>query len=324
LSSSGLAELSDDGQLPQSQNSRRMRLLQKYALVQHGVNAKEVASKLNPNVIYSPYTDFLFGSNSCPQIITCHDRVPLFYPNSKRSYLYSRFFVPSHLIRAERVIAISQSVADTLVDLGLTSRQIDVVPNGVAAVEHPIASPFGEDILMLARHDLNKNIGFVLIALARFIRFAPSWQGSLVVIGKVGSQTRFLKNLEKELGLLGRVTWTSHLDDEELDRQMRRSYCLVSASLMEGFDYPLLEAQAIGLPTLASRIPVHSEFHSNTSLLFCLSDQGVELSQKLQELFHDPSLWKDLSSRGLLNSRNLSLSRQASSIYAVLKTYISR
>ena len=36
----------------------------------------------------------------------------------------------------------------------------------------------------------------------------------------------------------------------------------------EGFDYPVLEAKAEGIPTLLSQIPVHVEFHAGSSLFF--------------------------------------------------------
>ena len=41
------------------------------------------------------------------------------------------------------------------------------------------------------------------------------------------------------------MSWVNHLEEDQLERQMRVSYCLISPSLMEGFDYPLFEAQAL-------------------------------------------------------------------------------
>ena len=65
---------------------------------------------------------------------------------------------------------------------------------------------------------------------------------------------------------------------------------------MEGFDYPLFEAQARGLPTLASRIPVH-EVHGESALLF--DDDGGVVSHCLAAA-RDPSLWLQLSQTGLI------------------------
>ena len=56
------------------------------------------------------------------------------------------------------------------------------------------------------------------------------------------------------------------------------SLALLSASTEEGFDYPVLEAKAEGTPTLISDIPVHREFHQDSSLFFPVDDDGVALA----------------------------------------------
>ena len=99
---------------------------------------------------------------------------------------------------------------------------------------------------------------------------------------------------------------------------MRSAFCLISPSLMEGFDYPLLEAQALGLPTLASRIPVHQELHSEASLLFELEDGGDTMACLLMRLDRDPALWRQLSQAGLRNASARSSQRQASELHHLL------
>jgi glycosyltransferase involved in cell wall biosynthesis len=86
-------------------------------------------------------------------------------------------------------------------------------------------------VVVLARHDRNKNVQLALEGFARFL----------------------------VLNLDSRISWLALLTDQELAQILRQAFCLVSCSLMEGFDLPLLEAQAIGLPTLASDIEVHRD-----------------------------------------------------------------
>jgi glycosyltransferase involved in cell wall biosynthesis len=320
LNVSGSAEFSRDPKLPKCQSSRLMRWLQSNALVQHALNIKGLVAKLGPSAIYSPYTDYLFGIRDVPQIITCHDLTPLCFPSSRRAYWRSRLWLPLHLKRATSVIAISQSVADHLVNCGVPTKRIEVIPNGVETIGDPIVEPIGHDFLILARHALNKNIGLALKGFSRFLGLEPEWPGRLVVVGNAGGETSLLKQLESELGLYGRVLWLEHLDERQLQRQMRASFCLISSSLMEGFDYPLLEAQALGLPTLASKISVHCEFHCDKAILFELHDDGIDLAHKLSELAASSSLWQDLSLRGISNSKLYSLSRQVSSIKTLLES----
>ena len=106
-------------------------------MVQHGVDFKQLVEKVNPTLIYSPYTDFLFGIRDYPQVLTCHVLTPLHFPSSLRSYWRSRLWLPLHLRRALRVIAISQSVADHLVNTGMSAKYIEVIPNGVETVIDP-------------------------------------------------------------------------------------------------------------------------------------------------------------------------------------------
>lgn len=299
--------------------SRWLRWLQANALAQHALPVRRLVAQVDPAVIYSPYTDLLLAVRDRPQVITCHDLTPLVLPNSRRAYWRSRLWLPRHLHRATRVIAISRTVADQLVDQGLPASRIIVVANGVEPVADPLRAPAGSDCLVLARHARNKNVGLALQGFAQLLRHEPLWPGQLVVVGGAGRHTPALQRLERDLGLGGRVRWLPHLDEQALERQWRASFCLISPSLMEGFDYPLLEAQVRGLPTLASQIPVHRELHTGVALLFELQDGGCSLGRHLQQLARDSSLWQQLSQAGLAHAKTYSVARQASSIAQVLE-----
>ena len=319
----GQVELAADNQLPQEQGSRLMRFLQTNAMVQHAVPVRRLVSAADPAVIYSPYTDLLFGLPNLSQVITCHDLTPLYFPSSRRAYWRSRLWLPRHLQDATRVIAISRHVADLLVNEGLPARQIIVIPNGVEVVADPIQTPSSRDVLLLARHSRNKNIPLALRGFAQLLALEPHWEGSLVIVGGRGRVTAQLLQLERSLDLTGRVQWLPNLTDEDLERQWRSSFCLISTSLMEGCDYPLLEAQVRGLPTLASRIPVHEELHKEAAFLFDLDDDGVSLATQIQQLARDSCLWKHLSQAGLINAQQLTLQQQSCSIHQLLSSLCS-
>lgn len=318
LSSSGTPCISLNPFLPQVQTSTWFRFLQDQSLVQHSVSLRSLFGFQPPDLVYSPYPDYLFQLRGVPQVITCHDLIPLYYPNSQRAYLRSRFYLSRHFRRSDWVIAISRTVADQLISTGIHPNRIEVIPNGVPSASDPISGPSSFDCLLVSRHSIHKNISYALLAFAHLLRLEPGWPGNLVVVGSQGRCTAGLLRLERQLGLLGRIRWLSYLTDEDLSHLYRTSLCLVSPSLMEGFDYPLAEAQAHGLPTLASNIPVHREFHQVTSLLFELDDQGVTMAHQIQSIGRDPALWRHLSLAGLSNSQSLSLHRQARDIHDML------
>ena len=90
----------------------------------------------------------------------------------------------------------------------------------------------------------------------------------------------------------------------------------VSASLEEGFDYPVLEAKAEGIPTLLSQIPVHAEFHAGSSLFFPTEGGEEAFADALSQLLIDSRLWWDLSAAGRQLALSLSVARQQHSLCA--------
>ena len=318
VSGQGEAELSASRELPSQQQSRWMRQLQAQALVQHAVPVRRLLRDHWPERIYSPYTDWLWALPGVPQVITCHDLTPLSYPNSLRSSWRSRVWLPHHLKRARLVVAISRSVADQLVNTGVPASRIAIVPNGVEPVAEPLLAPASHDCVVLARHARNKNLALALSGFAALLARQPDWPGQLVIVGRPDRCTRALRRQQQDLGLDGKLRWVDQLADPELEALLRSAFCLISPSLMEGFDYPLLEAQALGLPTLASRIDVHEELHRDASLLFELHDHGSTMASQLLRLDRDRTLWQQLSQAGLRNAGTHTSQRQAQDLHTLL------
>ena len=324
LTETGLATLSREEQMPQSQSSTLMRWCQKRAVVQHLVPVNKIIDKVKPSLIYSPFTDRLNTNKEYTQVITCHDLTPLHFPNSRKAYFYSRYWQPLHLHKANHLIAISKSVANQLIEAGLSASKITIVPNGIEEVLNPALTALTGNCLILARHARNKNLKLALEGFANFLRLQPSWQGKLIIVGSKDSCTIDLYHLATELGLSDKLHWRTHVPEEELNLLIRTSFCLISSSLMEGFDYPLLEAQARGIPTLASSIPVHHELHQNTSLFFKLEDRGASLGLQLNRLAKEPNLWKQLSQAGISQAKNYSLKRQIFNIENILSDLLKK
>ena len=144
------------------------------------------------------------------------------------------------------------------------------------------------------------------------------------IVGAQGPKSLSLFSLATSLGLQDRVQWIPDLDSHSLEQILRQSFCLLSPSKMEGFDYPLFEAKARGIPSLASRIPVHEELHGDSTLFFDLDDQGVSLGEVWQRLARDITLWQQLSQTGLIQAKAYSLDRQISSINSLLDQVINQ
>ena len=304
------------GTLPRRLNSRRAAWVAAKAMTQFVTRYEpELAAA---SLIYAPYPDQLWRLRDQPQVITCHDLTPLVYPNSAAAHWYVKTVQLAACRAATRVIAISRTVADHLHGHGVPARQIEVIANGVPPATRCHDSPQGHDVVLLARHDRNKNVLLALQGFARFLARNPHWPGRLLIIGREGRCTPQLRQASRALNLESRISWLASLSDQHLAQILAQAFCLLSCSLMEGFDFPLLEAQAMGLPTLASDIPVHRELHHDASLLFRVDDQGESLAQGLHDIAHSATLWQQLSSLGSTNASRYTLDRQADQISQLL------
>ena len=109
----------------------------------------------------------------------------------------------------------------------------------------------------------------------------------LRVVGRGTSSSKELQALRRALPRPDGLELIDELDSGDLLALLRSSLALVSASLEEGFDYPVLEAKAEGIPTLLSQIPVHAEFHADSSLFFPAEGGEVAFADALSQLLAD-------------------------------------
>lgn len=300
-----------------------MALLQRFSLVQHGLDLPALLARRglgaeDLEVIYSPFFDALLLWPQVPQVITCHDLTPLLLPNSRKAWLRYRLWQPRHLRCASHIVAISRYVADQLLAVGVPVARIHVVANGITVVRERISAATSEDLLVLARHDANKNLVGLLRAFAGLQRRLPDWHGVLRIVGKTGRQTPQLLRLRRQLPRPEQLLFLPALDSAALLGHLRGSLALISASLEEGFDYPVLEAKAEGLPTLISEIPVHREFHADSSLFFPCDDDGAVLAAHVQHLRQDQQTWRQLSEAGHDLAKRLSVAAQVDQIRALI------
>ena len=128
------------------------------------------------------FFDALLVWPEVPQLITCHDLTPLVASNSRKAWLRYRFWQPRHCRTATRLIAISRYVADQLVAFGVHADRIEVIPNGITIQRPPVQSPASEDLLALARHDVNKNLPALFRGVDQLQRRRPQWRGVLRIV----------------------------------------------------------------------------------------------------------------------------------------------
>lgn len=157
------------------------------------------------------------------------------------------------LYRGRPFVAISESAGRDLVERGIPAAQVRVIPPGVAppAVDVDVATPRPPRAAYVGRLEPYKRVEVFLRAMARVVPRVPGLE--VVVIGR-GTAHAKLERLAADLGLAERTRFTGFLPDAERDALLLTVRVCVHPSAKEGFGLTVLEANAAGVPVVASDV----------------------------------------------------------------------
>lgn len=183
---------------------------------------------------------------------------------------------------ARRVIACSEHMRWEVTRLFELPDKVDVIPNGIdvslwqpskKAVKAARTKFAGTGPLMLfaGRLEYEKGVQTALRALPRLRRRHP---GLKLVVAGVGTQADMLRELVTELKIGKAVTFTGHLELEELAALIGAADVAVVPSIYEPFGLVALEAAAVGTPVVVAETGGLREFveHGSTGLRFVAED----------------------------------------------------
>ncbi|MHC5212081.1 MAG: glycosyltransferase family 4 protein [Planctomycetota bacterium] len=204
-----------------------------------------------------------------PVVLTVHD-LRFLHEDARISLarrLWARHRLPANLERAARVVAVSRSTADELVERGLVGRErVDVVPN---AASPGLARVVDADRLGMVRRGLGLNAryalalgpltphkrpGFLLDVLARVHALPEGADLSLVCAGRADAEAAAaFERRARAAGVEGHVRVVGPIDDEVLAALLCASDALLVPGTSEGFSIPVVDAQRARVPVVAVR-----------------------------------------------------------------------
>jgi glycosyltransferase involved in cell wall biosynthesis len=176
--------------------------------------------------------------------------------------------------------------------------KMHVVRCGIPLDKLPTPSPVssaGKTIVCVGRLSPEKGQAGLLEAFASVRTKHP--KASLVLAGDGPDRTN-LGAIAKDLGIGDAVTFVGRLTEEDALAEIARSDVLVLPSFMEGLPIVLMEAMAIGVPVIASRIAGIPELveDGKTGLLFTPSN-WEELVDCMDRLLSDDKLCAAITRR---------------------------
>jgi glycosyltransferase involved in cell wall biosynthesis len=215
-------------------------------------------------------------------------------------YLWERFM--PLVYRVPVIEVISESTKQDLVGRGFPAGRIHVVYCGIdEAVYHPDGheryEPGYPYILSIGRLKKYKRIDLVLQAFLRLAGHHPDLR--LLVAGE-GDDAARLVALSGALGIADRVVFTGRVGEEEKVRLLRGARFAVNTSPKEGWGLTNIEAQACGIPVIASDSPGLRESvrHDETGLLVPHGDVD-RLAGAMVRMLEDDGLRERLAAGAL-------------------------
>jgi glycosyltransferase involved in cell wall biosynthesis len=274
-------------------------------------------------------------SRPAKNVLTVFDLTTVLHPelHARTALWYWRHLAPLHLRWADRIIAISQDVADGLVQhFGLPSDKIEVVYCAPQSIfEEPVPPQLVEDVRrkhgLPARYLLfvgmlakKKNLPALIRALhllqERGVDFPP-----LVLVGRRYRQSDDSAIFEQlhTLGLESHVRYIGPVGDDDLRGLYGGAEMLVFPSLHEGFGIPCLEAMKCGVPVVAARSGATPEVVGDAALLVDDPMDAEALATGIQRLLEDTPLRQDLITRGAARAAQFSWPRLAGQVLALYR-----
>ncbi|MBN2445609.1 MAG: glycosyltransferase [Phycisphaerae bacterium] len=194
--------------------------------------------------------------------------------------------------RSDLIHSVSQGITDELVRLGVTPAKIIQFPIGMdpkrfcPAPGMPRAE--GTRFVAIRKHEPVYDNATIIRALGRLRAKGRTFHCTIACNGSLLDDH---KAQAREAGLDDAVSFTGNLPREQVVDTLRQADVYVSASLSDGTSVALLEAMAVGLTPVVSRIPANESWvdHGRTGLLFTPGDAD-DLASALETAIDDAEL----------------------------------
>jgi glycosyltransferase involved in cell wall biosynthesis len=270
------------------------------------------------------------GRLGCPRVVTCHDLIPLLFPDRYADWQEGwakgrRWLDEQRYVGADHVIAISQATkADLIRLLGVPERKISVVPNGIdlskwkprpSVLDAGVRARFRVEarpyLIYAGDADWRKNAEGMLAGLAgararmRHEDLCLVWAGLLR-----DDRRRSLLEHARAHGVDDALVLAGYVSDDELHALYRGALATLLVSHAEGFGYPVIEAMALGCPVIASNCSSLPEVAGDAALLVDPRDHGA-IAAAITTLAESPTERQRLIDKGKVRATEFTVERQA-------------
>lgn len=251
------------------------------------------------------------------RVVTVHDLTYKRHPEllQKETLENLDLLMTREMAAADAIVCVSESTRRDLLHF------YNVDPSRAFAIHSGLGTPPSAEhlaglparyILFVSTIEPRKDLGTLLDAFEELR--TNGYDGSLVVVGKIGWKSESLVPRLRSPG----VVHLDYLRAPQLATVYERAEAFVFPSLYEGFGFPLLEAMARGVPSIAARSSSLPEIGGDAALYFPPGDAPA-LVTELTRVLNDAALRDDLAMRGRARAAEFRWDRAAAETLAVLR-----
>lgn len=237
----------------------------------------------------------LHGSVARRRVITIHDLTYKRFPEllQKETLQNLETQMAREIGLADAIICVSESTRRDLLEFYRVdpSRAV-AIHSGLAPAPpaEPVEGLPARYILFVSTIEPRKDLGTLIDA---YERLRDSYDGSLVVVGKVGWKSDSIAPRLRGRG----IVHLDYLPPGQLATVYERAEAFVFPSIYEGFGFPLLEAMRHGIPSIAAHSSSLPEIGGAAALYFVPGDVDA-LEVNLRRVLSDAALRADLAELG--------------------------
>ena len=268
----------------------------------------------------------LLGAVARRRVVTIHDLTFKRFPEllQKETLVNLEHHMQRELAHSDAVICVSESTRRDLL------HYYDVDPSRAVTILSGLTVPAADDrrpstndlpdryILFVSTIEPRKNLGVLLDAYSR-LRARGAYDGALVVVGRVGWKAESIVPRLRAPG----VHHLDYIAPSQLASIYRKAELFVFPSIYEGFGFPLLEAMAYGVPSIAARSSSLPEIGGDAALYFDPRDAKA-LEAQMEQVLTDATLRQQLAERGVAQAARFRWDTAAEQTLDVLRRAASR
>lgn len=290
--------------------------------------------KENLDLLHFPYFSFpiLYPRKF---VVTIHDLIFDHYKTGKASTLPGWFYVIKkvgyHMVlwasvkRAKAILTLSKDAKGEIVDHYHANPNKIVVTYESGKLEDPRTEFTGKEfdhiknlqpyVLYVGNAHPHKNVETLILAVQKLR------QKRNIRLVLVGSDTFFYPKLVQFIGskhVTEYVTVVGEVPNDHIAAWYHFAKALISASKMEGFGIPPLEAMSMGCPVIVSDIPVFHEVYGDAAVFFDHMSPGA-IAEVIDKTLANKVLMKNLVEKGYKKANSYSWKKTVIETAAVYK-----